>query len=115
MHFDADRVRQNARVADTDDLLDRVTVYREGMEPEALDLIEEELRARGVTPAQIAAHARQRQGQVLRLPDGTAAVCSFCRRPAVAEGWGWHWLLGLLPIFPRRFFYCLACRRGRSP
>ena len=34
------------------------------------------------------------------LPDGTAVRCSFCHRPAVAEGWGWHRLWGVLPLFP---------------
>jgi hypothetical protein len=40
------------------------------------------------------------------LPDGTAVGCSFCHRPAVAEGWGWHRLWGLLPVFPRYYYYC---------
>ena len=40
--FNPERVWQNAREASTEDLLDRVTVYRAGMEPEALEIIEEE-------------------------------------------------------------------------
>jgi hypothetical protein len=110
--FDADRVRRNVRQADTDDLLDRVTVYREGMEPEALDLIEDELRSRGVMADDIAAHARRHEGQALQSPGGLAAACSFCGRPAVEAAWGWHRLWGVLPLFPRRFFCCDLHRPG---
>jgi hypothetical protein len=110
VHFDARRVEQNVRRADTEDLLDRVTVFRTAMEPEAIDLIEAELRSRGVTGDQIDAHARVWEGRVIRLPDGSAATCSFCHRPAVAEGRGWHRLLGLVPLFPRPYFYCAAHR-----
>jgi hypothetical protein len=116
MDFDPERVRMNVRKATTEDLLDRVTVYREGMEPEAVEIIEGELQDRGVYRDQIRAHAERRAQQVLPLPDGTAAQCSFCHRPAVAEGWGWHWL-GLMiwgkkrsvfPVFPRYYYYCDA-------
>lgn len=104
--FDAERVWANARQASTEDLLDRVTVYRPGMEPEALEILESVLHARGVGAEQVEAHARQRAGVVLLAPDGTARKCSLCHRPAVLERWGWHWLLGLVPVFPRRFAYC---------
>ncbi len=46
MDWDADRVRANARQASTEDLLERVTIYRSGMEPEAVEIIEAELRRR---------------------------------------------------------------------
>jgi hypothetical protein len=106
MHFDPQRVRANVRRAETEDLLDRITVYRAGMEPEALDLIEVELRARGLSLAEIEAHAERRRGQTIPLPDGTAVRCSFCERPAMGQGWGWHRLWGLLPVFPRYYSYC---------
>ena len=41
--FESERVRKNAREATTEDLLNRVTVYRGDMEPEALKIIEAEL------------------------------------------------------------------------
>src|SRR5437667_12328169 len=103
MQFDADKVRANARAADIEDLLDRVTVYRPGMEPDALPILEQELRSRGVTADEIEAHAALREQQVLLGPDGCALRCSFCERPAVAEAWGWHRLWGRLPLFPRWF------------
>ena len=106
LRFDPQRVRANIHSADTEDLLDRMTVYRAGMEEDALEMIEEELRARGVTREQIEAHAQERREQIRHLPDGTAQPCSFCYRPAVAEGWGWHRLWGLLPVFPRFYYYC---------
>jgi hypothetical protein len=106
LHFDRERVLTNVRQAETEDLLDRATVYRAGMEPEALDLIEAELRSRGVTEEEIHKHAERQSGRSIPLPDGTAARCSFCDRPAVAQGWGWHRLWGLLPIFPVLHSYC---------
>src|SRR5262249_58437366 len=107
MNFDAQKVWLNARKAGTEDLLDRVTVYRAGMEPEAVEIIEAELRSRGVDRDQVEAHAAQRQREVLPpLPDGTAVRCSHCYRPAVVQGWGWHRLWGLLPVFPRYYAYC---------
>ncbi len=106
MLFDLERVTQNVRQATTEDLLDRATVYRAGMEPEALELIHDELRVRGITAGQIEAHAAQRRQQITLLADGTAVPCSFCHRPAVGEGWGWHRMWGVLPLFPRFFHFC---------
>ncbi|HEX5272502.1 MAG TPA: hypothetical protein VFW33_18520 [Gemmataceae bacterium] len=113
MRYDPDKVRENARKAETEDLLDRVTVYRVGMEPDALYAIEEELRRRGVTAADIDAHARRRQEAGVR-DDVPPARCGYCDRPAVARGWGWHRLWGRwwLPVFPRPVRYCEAHRPG---
>ncbi len=117
MQYDREKVRENARKAETEDLLDRVTVYRAGMEPDALYVIEEELRRRGVTAADLDAHMRRREEAGLCDDGGFPARCSFCDRPAVARGWGWHhfqgrWLpkalRGRLPLFPRPFWYCAA-------
>jgi hypothetical protein len=101
MRLDLNKVRANVAQASTEDLLDRATVYRQGMEPEALALIDEELRARGVGPAELAAHAERRQGA---LPG--PVPCEKCRRPAVVCHRGWHRLWGLVPIFPRTLAYC---------
>jgi hypothetical protein len=109
--FNPDRVLLNARSATTEDLLDRVTVYRAGMEPQALDIIEAELRRRGVGAEQIATHAEQRQDSIF-LEDGTAAKCSFCHRPAVAQGWAWHRLWGKFPLFPRYVRFCEDHRKS---
>jgi len=105
MRFDAAQVLANARAAETDDLLDRVTAYRAGLEPEALDLLEMELHRRGVTAAQIGDHARQ-YASCLRAADGMVLMCSSCRKPAVTVAWGWHRIWGKVPIFPKRFRYC---------
>ena len=114
MQFDPERVRRNVHEATTEDLLDRVTVYRNGMEPEALAMIEGELQDRGILRDRIRAHAARREQEVLHTEDGTAIACSFCHRPAVAEGWGWHWLSlmiwgkrrPLFPVLPRYYHYC---------
>jgi hypothetical protein len=106
MRLDLDRVRANVRRASTEDLLDRATVYREGMEPAALDIIDRELWERGVGPAERDAHERHRRSSMLTGPDGLPVKCRRCDRPAVVECRGWHRLLKLLPLFPRRFAYC---------
>jgi len=113
LELNMERVRQNVQRADTEDLLDRATVYRDGMEPAALELIDAELRARGIGDAEIAAH-RERRAGTLFAPDGLALKCTECARPAVAQRWGWQRLWGKIPIFPRRMRYCeehLALRR----
>jgi hypothetical protein len=114
MHLDLDRVRANAEKASTEDLLERVTVFRAQMEPEAVELIEQVLWRRGVGPERVAEFGRQATEKILRRADGTPATCSFCSRAAVAAGWGWHRWRGGLPLFPRRFRYCPE-HRPRSP
>jgi hypothetical protein len=106
MKFDSERVRANVRQASTEDLLDRLTVYRAEIEPAAVDLIEAELRQRGVVPRQIDEHAERRERAALLRPDGTAVRCHLCRRPAVTTHRGWHRLWRVLPLFPRTFAYC---------
>ncbi|MCC6416755.1 MAG: hypothetical protein IT429_00730 [Gemmataceae bacterium] len=108
--FDATKVQENARKATTEDLLDRVTAQRDGLEPEAVEIIERELRARGVRAEQIADHA-ERYREVVRAADGLTARCCFCHRPAVARRWRLHRLWGVLPVFPRPFYYCAEHRR----
>jgi hypothetical protein len=104
--FDPNRVRENARRATTPDLLDRVTVYREGLEPEALAIIESELRERGLGPMEIQAHRAASKSDPMLDARGVPRSCSFCGAPAVSASWGWHKLWGKLPLFPRRFRYC---------
>jgi len=105
MEFSLERVQENVRQATTEDLLDRVTVYRAGLEPEALPVILEELRSRGVTAEAIVAHEEARQ-TVIFDPSGPAFKCHWCPKPAVAREWGWHRLFGKLPLFPRTFYLC---------
>lgn len=106
MRFELRRVAEFIRRAETEELLDRVTVFREGMEPAALDLMEGELDRRGVSRADIADHGEIRRRTVIMHPDGTAMICSVCNRPAVARTRRWHRLFGRIPIFPRLFAYC---------
>src|SRR5437660_1181056 len=102
MKVDLERVRANVRRATTEDLLDRATVYRGGMEPEALEVIDAELRSRGVTPEDVAAHERRRGEEgLVRGAEGWPRVCAKCGRPATWEGWTWGRLWWLLPLFPR--------------
>src|SRR5438105_4004249 len=106
MHFDFHRLKANVAQASDEDLLDRLTVYKEGMEPAALECIEAELRQRGVSTAEIVAHEdRRRQAGVL-MEAGLPVQCSVCTRPAVGTCRGWHRLWGRVPLFPRTFPYC---------
>jgi len=106
MLSDSDRMKRNIHEADTLDLLDRVTAFRQGMEPGAVALIEDELRRRGVSADDLLSHAEQIHRHAIQLSDGSPARCSFCARPAVARNWGWHRIWGVLPLFPRRYYYC---------
>jgi LSD1 subclass zinc finger protein len=115
MRFDLKRVAEFIHRADTEELLDRVTVYREGMEPAALDLMEGELDRRGITRGDIADHDAERRRTAIMLPDGTAVRCSLCNRPAIVEARGWHRLFGVLPIFPRLFAYCSVHQQLKQP
>ena len=108
MRLDLHAIAKFMRAADTETLLDRVTVYRAGMEPAALDLMEGELDRRGVERWEIAAHEADRRAACVFGPDGVAVRCDRCERPAVRRGWGWHRLWGWVPVFPRRRAACDA-------
>ena len=98
MKLDLERVRANVRRATTEDLLDRATRFRSGMEPEALEIIDEELRSRGVSSADLAAHETVRGVGLVTGPDGLPRVCARCGRPATWEGWTWGRLWWVLPL-----------------
>jgi hypothetical protein len=110
MRFNLEKVRANVRSAATADLLDRATVWRYGMEPEALEVIEAELLNRGVGPSDVEAHAERRASEVLSAPDGHAAICFRCKQPAVERRWVWGRFWLFLPLFPRRAYVCAEHR-----
>lgn len=112
--FDPERVLADVRGADTEDLLDRITVYREAYEPQAVRIIEDELRRRGVRSDEIGSHAR-RHADVLRGPDGMVLQCDFCRRPAVEVATEWHRVWKVVPLFRRVYRYCELHRPGGRP
>jgi hypothetical protein len=106
MRLDLRIVAGNIRRATTEELLDRVTVYRLEMEPVAIDLMEGELARRGITQDQIEDHDSERREAAIFRSDGTAVRCRACDRPAVLRKWGWFRLQGVLPVFPLMFAYC---------
>jgi hypothetical protein len=106
MDSNLDKVRANVRQADTTDLLDRATVWRDGIQPEALDVIEAELRRRGVRAEELEDHARRRAGNMILRPDGLPAVCYYCDKPAVTRRWVWGRMWRIGPPFPRRACVC---------
>ena len=109
MDFNVERVRRNVRQASTEELLDRLTVYRTGMEPAAIEVIEAELDRRGVGAEQVRQHAGRRADVLTAC--GIARRCSRCDRPAVQRRWGWHRLWGRVPVFPRPYLYCEVHRK----
>jgi hypothetical protein len=106
MNWNEQKLKVNISRADNDDLLDRITAFRAGMESDAIELIEQELHRRGVTAAQIAERREACERNCVFDSDGNAKMCSFCRKPAVREGWGWFKLMWLVPLIPRRVRYC---------
>ena len=97
MEFDPLTCLDNIRKAETEELLDRVTAYRAGMEPQAIDMIEEELRDRGVSPYDIAVHEEECERECVFAPDGAAYMCCQCRRPF--SGQWMIWMVRLEPQF----------------
>ncbi len=110
MELNLERVRANVRAASTEDLMDRATVYREDMEPDALGLIDAELRARSVRAADLADHDARRRAGALLDREGRVVSCQRCRRPAVARVWTWHRLWGKVPVLPLRLALCAEHR-----
>src|SRR5262249_26993810 len=93
------------QMSSTEELLDRVTVFRSGMEPEAVEIIKAELGSRGVSRDKIA------EFEQIRRKDGLVGgdlprTCSYCDRPATVQAWGFAHGRTLLPIAPWRFNYC---------
>ncbi|MCU0704943.1 MAG: hypothetical protein MUF18_13280 [Fimbriiglobus sp.] len=122
MTFDLKSVAEFVRKAETEDLLDRVTVYREAMEPAAVDLMENELWRRGLSPQEVAEHASERS-EVVRRADGSPIRCTHrdrsrgfaCDRPAVSVGWHWFRLWGRVPVVPWPLPRCKEHGGGAAP
>jgi hypothetical protein len=105
MAVDLERIRQYAEKASTEELLDRVTVFRAGMEPEAIVVIETELHRRGVDQEKVAEFEQLRRRDGL-IGGDVPRTCSYCDRPAIVRAWGFARGRSLLPIIPWRFSYC---------
>lgn len=95
-----------AHQAETPVLLDRVTVLREGMTPDAVEIFLAELARRGVGPEQIRDHEREWKPRVLQRPDGLPATCTWCGRAATTQRQAWHKLFRLFPVYKRTQYYC---------
>jgi hypothetical protein len=88
------------------ELLDRVTVLRDGMDGEAIELFHAELASRGVGPDEIGAHLREMRLKSIQHRDGLPASCHQCGRAAVVVRTEWHYFWGLLPLFKRQRYWC---------
>lgn len=95
-----------AHAAETTVLLDRVTVLRAEMNPDAVEIFLAELARRGVGPEQIRDHEREWKPKVLQRPDGMPATCVWCGRAATVQRQAWHKLLRLIPVLKRTQYYC---------
>jgi hypothetical protein len=99
---------QYARTAETPVLLDRVTVLREDMDPDAVEIFLAELARRGVGPDRIRDHELAWKTRVLQRPDGLPATCVWCGRAATVQRQAWHKFLRLVPVYRRTLYYCDA-------
>ena len=88
------------------ELLDRVTVLRDQMDEEAIELLHAELAGRGIGPDEIGAHQREMRMKSIQHVDGMPAVCGQCGRAAVTTRMEWHRLWGIIPLFRRRRYWC---------
>jgi hypothetical protein len=111
--FDMKPVAKFIRQADTEDLLDRVTIYRADMEPAAVDLMENELWRRGIQPEEVELHKQARLESVVTTQDGRTIRCLYCDRPAVSRRWGMYRLWGRLPLVP--WVLSLCTEHGPPP
>lgn len=110
MRLDLKRVQNNVKAATTEDLIDRVTVYRASLDPGAIPVIVEELMSRGVSAEEIARHD-ERAARPIVDASGAARPCSRCRKPAAVREWRWHRIFGIVPLFPRVTYSCEDHRR----
>lgn len=107
MKLDLKLLAEHIRQSETEDLLDRYTIFDADMEPVALDLIGNELSRRRVSSQEIAEHLQKRTSECVWMDTNEVFRCSYCGRPAVYRGWGWHKLWNKLPIFPRVLSRCV--------
>ncbi len=106
MTLNLEKVRVYATNASNRELLDRVTVFKSGMEPNALTIIHQELRHRGVTQTQIQDHETLLEPLVIRGPEGMPRICKKCSLPAISCEWGWLKVFGFIPILPWKNLFC---------
>jgi hypothetical protein len=95
-----------ARTAETPLLLDRVTVLKAGMDPDAIEIFLAELARRGVGPERIRDHELDWKTRVLTRPDGLPATCVWCGRAATVQRQAWHKFFRLIPVYKRTQYYC---------
>jgi len=114
MSFDPQRVRANSQNSSTEDLMDRITVWRDELEPAAVEIIAAELLRRGLGPEAVEAHRQRREADGVHRSDGIAWKCSFCGKPARDRRWGWQRFWGWLPVFPRKFACCALHGRDKN-
>ncbi len=94
------------RAMSTLELLDRITVLRDGMDIDALELFHAELASRGVGPDEIGQHQREMRLKSVQHQDGLPASCHQCGRAATSSRVEWHRLWGLIPLFRRQRYWC---------
>ena len=106
MKLDLEAVAAWIQRAETEELLERATVFRPEMEPVAVDLILAELARRGLSKAEIDGQAADRLARALVEASGAIARCRFCGRPATAVVWKWWRLFRIVPLIPLKMPVC---------
>lgn len=100
------KVLQFASKASTRELLDRVTLFRKGMETEAIEILEKELSRRGVSPRDCQEHQEKWAPKILWDSEGLPRTCCKCQNPATSLGKAWVRFFGLIPLIPYRAAFC---------
>ena len=106
MDWNEQLLLENIHQSHTEDLLERVTAFRAGMEPTAIKMIERELQWRGVTAVQIHDYAEACRRECVFDENGIAKMCSSCRRPAVRGKSGAGICCSVYCRFSRAGRYC---------
>ena len=106
MQLNLEKVRMYAKKADNRALLDRVTVFQQGMEPAAIEIIKKELLQRGISHADISQHENIYKDLVIRGPEGMPRLCKKCSLPAISLEWGWLKVFGFIPLLPWQYLFC---------
>ena len=106
MQLDLEKVRIYAKNADNRALLDRVTVFKQGMETAAIEIIKKELLQRGISQSDINQHENTYKDLVILGPEGLPRLCKKCALPAISREWGWLKVFGILPILPWQNLFC---------
>ena len=102
-----EQVRKFAALAETNDLIERVTIQRDDLDPEALTIIMQELLSRNISAETVSEYEKSRD-KFLYDSQGKPRLCNICGRPAISSIKSWLKFLRIVPIMPITEYCCEA-------